>query len=88
MNVAELKVELEKLGVPQNFYSINGFLTGDTHILNHVHTYWEYYYFDEKGCETGYRRFENENDACIYLYKILLEEMKYYHPLKEKSSRG
>lgn len=84
MNIAELKDELDKLGVPHSFYSINGFLTGDTHILNRVYTYWEYFYFDEKGNEIGYRRFENENDACTYLYKTLSEEMKYYRPLKEK----
>ncbi len=83
MNVAELKRELDKLGVPCSFYSINGDLSGDTHILEHVHAYWEYFYFDEKGRETGYRRFEKEHDACIYFYQILADEVKWYHPSKQ-----
>lgn len=82
MNVVELKGELDKLGVPHGFYSINGDLTGDTHILNYVHTYWEYFYFDEKGRESGYRRFEKEHDACMYLYQTLADSMKYDSPSK------
>lgn len=80
MTVAELKAKSIELAVPHSFYSINGNLTGDTYILNFVHTYWEYYYFDEKGRVTGYKRFESESDACIYLYQKLEKRMKYYHP--------
>ena len=48
MTIETLQIELDKLGVPRNFYSINGNLSSDTYILNKVHTYWEYFYFDEK----------------------------------------
>ena len=78
MTVIELKKKLEELNVPRSFYSINGDLASDTYILNHVHNYWEYFYFDEKGRVMGYRRFESESDACNYFFQQLKIEMQYY----------
>lgn len=83
MTIETLQIELDKLGVPRNFYSINGNLSSDTYILNKVHTYWEYFYFDEKGHTRNYRKFESENDACRFFYQVLEEEMKYYRPVKK-----
>ncbi len=80
MNVRELKMELDRLGVPPRFYSINGHLSSDTHILNQVYDYWESFYFDEKGRTTGYKKFESEDDACAYFYQVLQDEMRYYRP--------
>ncbi len=82
MNVEELKRALDRLGVPHRFYSINGNLSSDTHILNQVYHYWEYFYFDEKGRTTGYRKFEREADACEFFYQVLKDEMRYFHPHK------
>lgn len=84
MTVDELRAELDRLGVPRNFYAINGHLSSDTHILERVHTYWQYFYFDEKGSACDHRKFEKETDACEYLLQVLKTEMKYYHPPKEK----
>lgn len=86
MNIIELQDALDKLGVPRRWYSINGDLTSDIHILNHVYTYWEYFYFDEKGQENGYKRFENEHDACMYFYQILADETIYYNINKLRNS--
>ena len=83
MTVKELQIALDKLGVPQSFYAINGHLSPDTHMLNRVHAYWEYFYFDEKGHTRNYRKFESENDACRFFYQVLEEEMKYYRPVKK-----
>lgn len=78
MTVKELQIALDKLGVPQSFYAINGHLSPDTHMLNRVHAYWEYFYFDEKGTARNYRKFDHEEDACEYLFEVLKIEMKYY----------
>ena len=78
-----MRIALDKLGVPRNFYSINGNLSGDTHILDFVHDHWVYFYFDEKGRVTGEKRFEYEDEACEYLYRVLENEMKYYSPRKQ-----
>lgn len=82
MNIEELKKKLEDLKVPQNYYQINGHLSTDTYMLNHIFNFWEYFYFDERGNQNGYRRFDNENDACIYFYKILQNEMRYWKDVK------
>ena len=77
MNVQELKKEIEKLGVPSRRYSINGHLCSDTYILNEVYYYWEYFYMDERGGQNGYRKFDNENDACTFFLEIMKERMRY-----------
>lgn len=87
MTVDELRAELDRLGVPRNFYAINGHLSSDTHILERVHTYWQYFYFDEKGSADNYRKFETEADACEYLLQVLKTEMKYYHPPGKEKGR-
>ena len=84
MTVGELQAELDRLGVPRSFYAINGHLSSDTHILEWVHTYWQYFYFDEKGNANDCRKFEQEADACEYLLQKLKTEMKYCRPPKEK----
>lgn len=83
MTVKELKVKFDRLGVPKSFYAINGHLSSDTHMLNQVYAYWEYFYFDERGNTRNYRKFENEEDACEYFFEVLKNEMKYYHPSKK-----
>ena len=75
MTIETLQIELDKLGVPRNFYSINGNLVSDTYILNQVYTQWEYFYFDEKGHTRNYRKFESENDACRFFYQVLENEV-------------
>lgn len=69
MNTDELKLALDELGVPPNWYAINGNLSSDCLILNQVVNYWEYFYFDERGGINGYKRFNNENDACTYFFE-------------------
>ena len=77
MNIQEWEKEIEKLGIPSRRYSINGHLCSDTHILNEVYYYWEYFYMDEKGNQIDYRKFDNENDACTYLLEVSKAEMRY-----------
>lgn len=77
MDIIQLEEELDNLGVPKYYYSINGNLTSDTYVLNHVYTKWEYFYFDEKGNQEGYKCFYDENEACEYLLEKLKTEIKY-----------
>lgn len=82
ITVEELKSELDRPGVPRNFYSINVYLSADTYMLNQVYTYWEYFYFDERGNTRDYRKLEGEEDACEYFFGVLEIEKKYYHTSK------
>lgn len=77
MNVSCLIKELEKLGVPAYYYSINGSLQPDIYVLNEIYGMWEFFYFDERGRKSNYKKFDNEEDACIHLYKKLENVMKY-----------
>lgn len=49
MDVEQLEKELDNLGIPKNYYSINGYLAADTYVLKQVYSKWEYFYYDEKG---------------------------------------
>jgi hypothetical protein len=77
MDIFHLLKELERREVPKRYYSINGDLSSDIHVLNQLYGKWEYFYFDEKGNRNNYHTFDNENDACEYLLKILVSEMGY-----------
>ena len=81
MNVKDFIEKLNEMGVPKSWYSINGGLKSDTCILNEVHNYWEYFYFDERGNTNGYKRFNNENDACIYFLNVLKSEMEFVYKI-------
>ena len=75
MNSEELRVKLEKLNIPRTSYSINGNIGADIFIFQQVHSYWECFYIDERGNQNNdYRRFDNENEACIYFYEKLKKE--------------
>lgn len=77
MNIQELQKEIEKLGIPSHYYSINGSISADIYVLNKVYNYWEFFYIDERGGQNNYRRFDNENDACIYMLEALKVELIY-----------
>lgn len=78
MNVSCLIQKLNEIGVPKQFYTINGDLSPDTYVLNQVYGKWECFYYDEKGNYNEYRTFENENDACIHMFGVLENEMKFW----------
>lgn len=75
MNTQELHKKIKELGIPSRYYSINDNISADTYILNEVYNYWEFFYIDERGGQNDYRKFDNENDACIYLLEALKKEI-------------
>ncbi len=77
MNTQELQKEIKKLGIPSHYYSMNNNISADTYILNKVYNYWEFFYVDERGGRNDYRKFDNENDACMYLLEVLKKEIGY-----------
>lgn len=79
MNIEELKRTLDELGVPPRWYVINGSLKSNVYVLNYVHTYWEYFYFDERGNENGYKKFRKEDEACDYLFNKLKTLFEYHN---------
>ncbi len=75
MNVEDLLIKLDQKNIPLRWYSINGDLASDIYVLRKVHNYWEFFYIDERGNQNNdYRRFDDERDACNYMYDKLIYE--------------
>ena len=75
MNVRELIIKLNEEKIPSRWYSINGNLASDIYVLRQVYDYWEFIYVDERGNQNNdYRCFRNEEEACDYLLKQLLNQ--------------
>jgi hypothetical protein len=47
-------------------------------VLRRVYDHWEFFYIDERGNQDNdYRRFDNESEACNYLYDKLIFEKEH-----------
>ena len=71
MNIKELQVELEKLGVPRLVYSLKG--SRDERLCIELrHEKW-CVFFVERGQERILSEFDDENTAC----EFMLNKLKY-----------
>jgi hypothetical protein len=68
MNVNELIIALNDLGIPPDYFSILEGLKPDSIVLDHYHGIWKVFYFSERGQESDEHIFSNERDACLYIY--------------------
>ena len=75
MTVKELKKELEKLGVPDIYYSLvkGGTPNERLCLVKNADSSWSVYY-SERGEKDGMIHFDTENAACEYM----LNELKEY----------
>jgi hypothetical protein len=73
----ELQECLNKMKVPQDFYSLNGGLPNEAYCIGYNNGYWEVYY-SERGNKTDLKKFKSEDEACMFFYSSiskLLREM-------------
>lgn len=66
----KLEKKLREEEVRVDSYSLNGGLPNDAYCLNRIESGWQVYY-SERGNKTGLKVFDNESDACYYLFKLL-----------------
>lgn len=78
MNRHQLKKELDRNGVNEDSYSLWGDLTSDKIILYHNYSKWEIFYLDERGGRKMMKVCGSESDACIFLYRILVEKKNWW----------
>ncbi|AAK79990.1 hypothetical protein BJV85_001846 [Clostridium acetobutylicum] len=75
MTKDQLKIKLINNQIPKEVYSLDGRRPNEAYCLNYVNGKWETYY-SERGIKSEREEFDNENDACNYFYKWLIESLK------------
>ncbi|REK77664.1 hypothetical protein [Paenibacillus paeoniae] len=65
MKLNELQNKLLELSIPENAYSLSGGLPNETICIDESNGKWVTYY-SERGNKTGYKVFDNEEEACNY----------------------
>jgi hypothetical protein len=83
---------LDKLGILNSIYSINGERDFDRIILEWG-LKWRIYYIDERGGENEIAKFETEEDACEYFFNMMKknkeieEKMRNFKPNKKDEEK-
>lgn len=73
MKVKELIKILDEYNVPKELYNFDGTGRKDERFcLEYVKGKWNVFYI-ERGCKTMDLVFDSEEEACLFLYKELLE---------------
>lgn len=73
MNKDELKVMLEKAGVPSELYNLSENGRDDERFcLVKEENFWKVY-FKERGLKTLDKTFSAETDACLFIYEQLVD---------------
>ena len=73
MTKIEIEKKLREEGVRVDSYSLNGGLPNEAYCLNRTESGREVYY-SERGNKMGLKVFDNESDACDYLFKLLVKK--------------
>ncbi len=71
----ELRLKLIENGVPNDVYSLEGGLPSEAYCLDKHGSFWEVYY-SERGIKSGLKKFEFEEQACDYLYELIIHAHK------------
>jgi hypothetical protein len=77
MDIKSLEEKLQVLGVRNSYYSLYGDLKPDSIILYQNYRKWEVFYLDERGGRHPMGIFDNENDACVFIYNELDDTVKW-----------
>ena len=75
MNKTELKSRLIAEGIPSDMYYLQGGFPNEAYCLNDAGNFWEVYY-SERGLKSGLKNLYNEEDACNYLYELIIKAQK------------
>lgn len=73
VNAGDLRQRLEAEGVRGDAYALNGEHRDEAYCLEQETRGWTVYY-EERGEQTGQRRFESEDAACQYLLNLILRD--------------
>lgn len=68
MDKEELKKKLDDLNIDSKIYSLDGSINIIGIVLFKNYDVWEIINIDDRGNQKIIKKFNNENDACIYIY--------------------
>lgn len=74
MTKLELKKKLIEISVRTDLYSLDGGFPNEAYCLNKNENVWEVYY-SERGSKSNLRKFYSENEACDYLYNLIVDSV-------------
>ena len=72
MTKMELSEKLIEKSIRKDSYYLEGGLPNEAYCLNKNRNIWEVYY-SERGIKNGLKVFDNESDACKFLYSLLVK---------------
>ena len=73
MSITELELKIKKLGIPPQFYSLNGALIYGIVLDKLIEPNWyRVFSLDEHGRYNYEQKFNSEEEACEYMYKRAL----------------
>lgn len=78
MNIETFRKKAIANKIPESWYSINNGVKFNACILVDNKSYWESFYFDEKGETHNLHLFSNEEEALDYLWKQIERMMLLY----------
>lgn len=78
MNIETFRKKAIENKIPESWYSINNGVKFNACILVDNKSYWESFYFDEKGETHNLHLFSNEEEALDYLWKQIERMMLLY----------
>ncbi len=73
MNIIELTEKLHSSGIKKQSYSFDKEYPNEAMCLNSRYGTWDVYY-SERGEKSNLKRFASEDQACQYMYNILMEK--------------
>ncbi len=71
---AELEQILEREGIREDAYSLEGGLRDERYCLDHASPEVWTVYHSERGACTQERSFNSESEACTYLYELIMSD--------------
>jgi hypothetical protein len=83
MTLLELELELKRLKISKDSYSLNGGLPNECFCISQVNSIWKVYY-SERGHKSQLKIFKSESEACIYFLNFITADrvvMRNLEPL-------
>jgi len=85
MTKNELEFQIKKMGIPPTSFSLDGkLICGIVLDSSEYSRFWRVFDRDEKGRYNDERHFYSEEEACDYMYSLILSIEKFISPERKE----